>query len=354
MAKSTGMKGKVQTVLGAIEPEELGYTLMHEHILIDAGCYFAMPEEATGRHYIGLPMAMDMLGQIGRYWGSNRDNTKMYDVADATREVLEFRYAGGGTIVDTTSVGLARDPLAMARISRATGLNIVMGSSYYIDLAHPPDMDKRTEDQIAREIIRDVTAGVGDTGIRSGIIGEVGQVWPPNKNAEKVLRASVSAQKETGAPMTIHPGFNSESTSHIMKLLRKLGADMKHTVMGHLDDIRNDRVELKELADSGLTLEFDTFNNEDSSFGNAGDQVVHIPNDVQRMERVEYLIDAGYEDQVVIAQDIFLKSQMTKYGGKGYGHIMNNIVPRMRKRGFTETQIRKLLVDNPARVLAFR
>ncbi|MDA1189023.1 MAG: hypothetical protein O2854_05025 [Chloroflexi bacterium] len=347
--------GMVQTVLGSIEPSQLGYTLMHEHILIDAGCYLvALPEEATGRRLIELPVTMDILGKIGPFWGLHRDNTKLYDVAQATDEVLKYKYAGGNSIVDTTSIGLARDPLALARISRATGLNIVMGSSYYVDISHPADMDSRTEEQIADEIIRDITVGVGDTGVKSGIIGEVGQVWPPNKNCEKVLAAAVAAQKKTGAPMSIHPGFNSDSTSHIMKLLQKLGADMSHTVMGHLDDIGDDKGEMKELAESGLYLEFDTFNNEDTSFGEAGDQVVHMPSDVQRMDMVEYLLGEGFENQVVIAQDIFLKNQTRQYGGKGYAHIMENIIPRMRKRGFTETHIRKLMIDNPARVLPFK
>jgi phosphotriesterase-related protein len=76
--------------------------------------------------------------------------------------------------VDPTNRGLARDPLALARVARAIGLSIIMGSGYYVAAAHPPDMDARTADDVAREIVTDLTVGVGDTGVRAGFIGEIG------------------------------------------------------------------------------------------------------------------------------------------------------------------------------------
>lgn len=352
MPKAGKLPGKVQTVLGPIAPEALGVTLMHEHILIDAGCYFSMPEEASRRAYVDAPVTIDMLGKLAGFWGTNRDNTRLHDVEQATREVMEYKLEGGCSIVDTTSIGLARDPLALARISRATGLNIIMGASYYVSLSHPAGMDRRSEDHLAEQIVRDVTVGVGDTGIKAGVIGEVGNTWPPIANEVKALRASVQAQRETDAPILIHPGFHPDSLPYIVNVLVKAGAHMDQTIIGHLDIF--DRKTLKALAESGCYLEFDTFNNEDTQFGDVGNQPFSPPNDVQRMEKVEYLIAEGYEDRVVIAQDIFLKQQTVQYGGKGYAHIMRSIIPRMRKRGFTERHIRKLMVENPARVLAFR
>jgi phosphotriesterase-related protein len=352
MSKERNLSGKVQTVLGPIAPEALGVTLMHEHILIDAGCYSTMPEEASRRAYVDAPVTIDMLGKLAGIWAVNRDNTRLYDVEQATREVMEYKLEGGCSIVDTTSIGLARDPLALARISRATGLNIIMGASYYVSLSHPADMDRRSEGHLAELIVRDLTTGVGDTGIKAGVIGEVGNTWPPIANEVKALRASVRAQQETGAPILIHPGFHPDSLPYIVDVLVKAGARMDQTIIGHLDIF--DRKTLRALAKSGCYLEFDTFNNEDTSFGNPGHQTYQAPSDVQRMEKVEDLIAEGYEDRLVIAQDIFLKNQTAKYGGKGYAHILRSILPRMRKRGFTERHIRKLMVENPARVLAFR
>jgi phosphotriesterase-related protein len=352
MPRPTKLLGKAQTVLGPIAPEALGVTLMHEHILIDAGCYSTIPEEASRRAYVDAPVTMDMLGRLASIWAVNRDNTRLYDVEQATREVMEYKLEGGCSIVDTTSIGLARDPLALAHISRATGLNIIMGASYYIALSHPADMDHRGESQLAEQIVRDVTVGVGDTGIKAGVIGEVGNTWPPVANEVKALRASVQAQRETGAPILIHPGFHPDSLPYIVDVLTKTGARMDQTIIGHLDIF--DHKTLKALAKSGCYLEFDTFNNEDTSFGNPGHQMYQAPSDVQRIEKVEFLISEGYEDRLVISQDIFLKNQTARYGGKGYAHILRNILPRMRKRGFTERHIHKLLVENPARVLTFR
>ena len=83
------------------------------------------------------------------------------------------------------------------------------------------------------------------------------------------------------------------------------------------------------------------------------DRVINMPNDGERLHRIAFLLEEGFEDQVVIAHDICRKWHMRRNGGKGYAHIINNIVPRMRSMGFTGAQIDKILIHNPARALAF-
>lgn len=78
-----------------------------------------------------------------------------------------------------------------------------------------------------------------------------------------------------------------------------------------------------------------------------------MPSDAQRIGFLSRMADAGYADKIVIAQDICTKHRLTKYGGHGYGHILENIVPRMRRKGFSEELIHAITVDNPARILAF-
>jgi phosphotriesterase-related protein len=255
--------------------------------------------------------------------------------------------------VDTTSIGIGRDPLALARISRATGLNIVMGGSHYVPLSYPADMDKRSEQSIADRIIRDITVGVGDTDVRQGIIGEVGNFWPMTDNQRKVLRASAHAQQATGAPISIHPGVHRDSPPQIVEVLVESGADPGHIIMGHLDSM-NDNGLLKELMQAGCYLEWDLFAFEDTSFSDLAGQSYEPLNDVQRMEKIEFTIDQGFGHKIVIAHDVCTKRQYRRNGGKTYSHILENIVPRMRKRGFTEAQSHAILVDNPARVLAFK
>ena len=149
-SRNTGM---VQTVLGSIDPSELGITIMHEHLLVDLECYFEMPEEATQREWVEAPVTMDRLGKIMANWSHNRDNQRLWSIEVAIDEALKYRYSGGISLVDATSLGIGRDPKALARISRATGLNIIMGGSYYVPVAHPTDMDHRTEDQLMEKII---------------------------------------------------------------------------------------------------------------------------------------------------------------------------------------------------------
>ena len=343
--------GKVQTVLGPIDPDDLGVTMTHEHLLIDLGCYFELPDEASLRGHVDAPLTMDLLSKALSFWAYNRDSQQLLDVETAIREVSSYKYLGGRSVVDATSIGIARDPLALARISRATGLNVIMGASFYVPVSHPTDMDERTEDDIAAEIIRDVAVGVGETGVRSGIIGEVGNFWPTGENERKVLRASARAQQETGAPILIHPGFHPDSLPAIMETLIEAGADPARVIMGHLDIFP--AAALESLAETGCYLEFDGFGVEDTSGGRVAHQPIVVPSDAQRMDLLEHLVNQGHGDRIVLAQDVCFKFQYLGYGGKGYSHILDNIVPRMRRRGFAEQQIQAFLVENPKRILTF-
>ena len=351
---SRGLTGKVQTVLGPVDPGSLGVTLTHEHLLVDQRCYFDPPEEASARAWVHAPLTMDRLGGATERMAYFVDAITLLDVQAATEEVLRYKHAGGGSLVDATSAyGLGRDPLALARISRATGLNIIMGSSYYVPLSHPADMDQRSEESIAEEIVRDVTVGAGDTGVRSGIIGEVGNWWPATENQWKVMRASAHAQQRTGAPILIHPGYHPRFLEEGMEVLVKAGADPQRVVMGHLDSF-HDLGLLKSLAETGCYMEWDIFGREDTSREmRPASMRISPSSDVQRLEKLEFLIERGYEDRLVVAHDVCFKFQHVRYGGKGYSHILDNIVPRMRARGFTDDHIKAILVDNPRRILTF-
>jgi phosphotriesterase-related protein len=348
-----GPSGKVQTVLGAVPPGTLGITLTHEHLLIDLGTYFEMPEEASRRFYADKSLTMDMLGTTWKYWSGVRDQLELLDERVAISEVLKYRYAGGQSLVDVTSVGIARDPLALTRISRATGLNVIMGASHYVPPFHPDDMDQRGEESIAQHIIDDVTVGVKDTGVKAGVIGEVGNFHPLSENERKVLRASAHAQVETGAPILIHPGIHPDSPLEIMRELTNAGADPTRVILGHLDNIRPMSA-IKELAQTGCYLEYDRFGSEDTSFHyEGGGTFLPNPSDVQRIETLEFLIAEGFGDKIVIAHDVCTKADLTGYGGKGYAHILESIVPRMRARGHSQALIDDILIHNPARALTF-
>ena len=347
--RSKELSGKVQTVLGAIEPDALGVTMMHEHLLVDLECYFQQPAEASERAWVHAPLTMDRRGGVVPRWRHNLDILRLWDLDTAIEEALLYKHAGGASIVDVTSMGIGRDPLGLARISRATGLNIVMGGGYYVGLSHPPDMHEKSEDEITAEIVRDVMVGVGETGVRTGIVGEVGNTWPLSDNERKVLRASARAQAETGVPISIHPGMDEKAPLQIIEILVEAGAEPERVVMDHLGPRVRDRTTLRDVAQTGCFLEFDHFGAfEDTSMED------FLVSDVQAMEAMEFLIGEGHVDQLLVSHDVCNKHHQSRNGGKGIAHILENIVPRMKKRGLTEEQISAILVDNPRRALTFR
>jgi len=351
LAPRLARPGEAQTVLGPVSPDALGITLTHEHLVVDVSGLMIEPEETTRRAMFHEPLSIGLLGHI-RYTGlPNLDNAGLRDVNTSIEEASLFKKAGGGTIVDVTNIGLGRDPRALVTIARATGLNIVMGCSYYVDAAHPNDMPARTEDDLVKEIVRDVTVGVGATGIKAGIIGEVGCSMPITDNEKKVLRASGRAQRITGAPLTIHPGRYERAPMDIVEVLQEVGTDLSRTIMCHLDRTVFERSTLKELAATGCILEYDLFGQEHSFYRPAPH--LDMPNDAIRIKWLAWLIENGFGSQIVISHDIDAKYLLLRFGGSGYAHIVNNIVPRMRTKGFDEKDIYRIMIDTPRRLLTF-
>ena len=341
----------MQTVLGPIDPTELGITVAHEHLLLDITCYTVEAEHATGRAFRNAPITMDMLGDLPSRFQYSLENMRLLDEQTATEEVLRFRHAGGRSVVDTTSANIARDPLAYARISRATGLNVVMGSGYYVSVSLPHDMAEKTVDSIAEEIVRDVTVGVGNTGVKSGIIGEIGCSLPLHALEKKSVFASGIAQKETGAPLTLHSPDDRVAKEEVLQTLLEGGANPEKIIFGHSDGFR-DRDGLRALAEAGCYIQLDVFGWEDSSLERIMPGV-RFTTDAERLQIIADIADMGFIDRVMVGQDVCQPWQYVRSGGKGFTHHLENIVPRMRKLGFIETDLNKIFVENPARALAF-
>lgn len=347
----SALSGKVQTVLGPVASEALGVTLSHEHLLVDISCIFTEPQAASDKGLASQPVSLENLGWVRYHWTSNLDNLKLLDEPTAIEEALRYRWAGGQTLVDPTNIGLARDPAGLARIARATGLQIVMGAGYYVGLTHPPEMGRKSDEEIAREIIRDVTVGVGETGIQAGVIGEIGCSWPWTEDEQKSVRAAVWAQRETGAPLMIHPGRNEKAPLEILEVVRREGGDLSRTIMCHIERTIAEPRQLLDLAATGCYLEYDLFGLEGSYY--PFNPAFDLPSDGQRMEQVLRLIEAGHLAQLLLSHDICTKVRLTRFGGHGYHHLLVNIVPRLRRKGLEEAAILTLLVENPRRAFTF-
>ena len=343
-------RGLVQTVLGPIPPSELGPTATHEHLYIDFSFMFRPAQDSRSEILADAPITLENLGWIRRNYYSNRANLTLTDLDTAINEVRKYREVGGGAIVDATSMGIGRDPEALVQISRGSGVHIVMGAGFYVDAVHPGDMDVRNVEDLALEITSDIVQGVNGSGVKAGIIGEVGCTWPLSSNERKSLAAAAIAQGETGAAVLIHPGRHPDAPLQILELLADAGADVSRVIMGHLDRTVFEFGGLQNIASSGCYLEWDLFGNEGSHYPLAD---IDMPSDAQRLDHIKRIADAGYSGRIVIGHDIATKHRLVRYGGHGYGHILQNIVPKMRRKGFSEDTIQAITVENPAKILAF-
>jgi len=367
MSPTQGLGGRVQSVLGTIDPEQLGITLPHEHLFADITSVVEPPYEASQRGRAYHPVSLENLGWIRYNYFRNYDNALLSDEGTALAELDLYRRAGGATIVDVSTVGIGRDPIALARVARGSGVNVIMATGYYVEATHPPGVAASSQQELAAHMVVEITEGAilerpnsaghdiqrsdVHTDVRAGVI-KVGCSYPLSESERKVIHAAAEAQRRTGAPITFHVGRDDRSAQEIIEALQEAGADMEHVILGHLE-LRIEKLEtLDAVAESGCFLEFDMFGHESSYFPNAKRD---MPSDAQRLDLLEHVKGLGLLDRLLISHDICNKHRLSRYGGHGYAYIPECVAPRMRgERGFTPEEVRTILVSNPARAFTFR
>ena len=336
------------TVLGPVPAEALGHTLMHEHLLFDFSMCLSQPSTAAEQAIAQQTVNASILGALRFNPCVVADNLVNRDVELAIEELGAFSALGGKTLVDPTNVSIGRDPLALQKIARATGLNLIMGSGYYYQVALGEAFARRSQEAIADEIVREVSTGVGDTGIRAGLIGEIGTSAPITPSEEKSLRASAQAQARTGAPLMIHLDGWGREGHRVLDMVEAEGGDLKRTILCHMNPSWSDPAYQMSLADRGAYLEYDMLG------------INHFypphrasPDELPALQAIASLIEQGYISRLLISQDVYLKMMFGRYGGYGYSHILSNLPPYFRACGITEPHVHTLMVENPRRVLAF-
>ncbi len=341
----------VMTVLGPVEAEDLGITLPHEHIFIDLTCQFTEPADEAGRTVAHEFVGPEHAEILSRNPYLVRDNLLLQDMEAAVEELAYFRAHGGRTVIDCTSVGAGRDPRGLREVAERTSLHVVAGSGYYLHETHPPEMAAWTPEMIAEEIVRDLTEGMGDSGIRAGVIGEIGTGDPLHPQEVKSLRAAALAHETTGAPLQIHTYPWGQTGLAILDLLAEYDVDPARVVICHTD-VAPDLPYMRALVQRGAMVEFDDFGKEfpvdpaESDFAGGP-----FATDRERVEALARLVEWGYAGQLLITNDLCLKQMLHRYGGRGYDHILINVVPMLREVGLTQETIDRLLVENPARWL---
>lgn len=336
----------VKSVCGALSRDELGVVTSHEHVLLDLTAFYqALPvpgieDPATQK------VEMWNLGILNRDCYALRDNLLLDNEAVAVEELNFFRRAGGNTVVDASLPGIGRDPEAYVRISEKTGLNIIMGTGFYVGATHPKEFDSMTDEEIAELMVKELEEGVN--GVCAGYIGEIGVSEIFDDKERRVLRAAAIAQKKTGVAINVH--INPWTTNGIeaADILLERGVPAEKICISHID-VENREDYIYALLKKGVYVEFDNFGKEyyirrevrNSGYG----LFVH---DTDRVTLLKKMIDDGYLKQILLSCDLCLKQLMHRFGGWGYDHVLTNIVPMMEDEGITEEQIKTLLVSNPA------
>ncbi|MBM3596737.1 MAG: aryldialkylphosphatase [Alphaproteobacteria bacterium] len=343
----TELRGKAQTVLGPIDPASLGPTLMHEHVLWDI-----CPPSLAAQNDPGPQITLENVWAMnyGTLVAPGNLRLGIEDLAVAIDEIGRMRDAGGRTVVELSCGGLKPDPRGLVQIAEGTGVNIVMGCGHYVEEYQDPANRHRSVDSFAAEMVDQVQVGAWGTPVRAGMIGEIGCQAPWTELEKRVMQGAILAQRETGAAINVHPGRHPDQPLEVADFVRMNGGAIDRVVISHIDRTIFDEERLLRLADSGCVVEFDLFGQEQSYYKLSD---IDMPNDAIRLRLIRALIDRGHVERIVISHDICYRSRLSCFGGHGYGHIFSNVVPMMRRRGFSESEIEAILVTNPRRLLTF-
>lgn len=346
LAPSHIRSGNVMTVTGIIAASDMGITLPHEHILNDCRCWWHKPKEPDRQHLATEPVHIGIIGDLRMDPFVNLDNCALDDEPLAIAELLAFRNAGGRTVVDPTCRGIGRNPEALMRISAATGLNIVMGSGYYLQTSHPPELKHLSIDGVADEIVAEAHEGVGKTGVKIGLIGEIGVSSDFTPEEEKSLRGAAQAQKRTQLPLMVHLPAWYRHAHRVLDIVGEEGGNLRHTILCHMNPSGKDVDYQTSLAARGAFIEYDMLG---MDYWYA-DQQVQCPSDEDNARAIAGLIKNGFGNRLLLSHDVFIKMMLSRYGGFGYAYVLKHFVPRLRRHGVAENAITAMLINNPAQV----
>jgi phosphotriesterase-related protein len=349
----------IRTVSGDVDATDIGITTMHEHILSDLTVWYQDPKTTPTIDSIDPEsrVRMELLGSLYRNPTVLRDNLLLNDEDLMVHELGYFRAKGGDCIVDCTNVGMNPNPLGLRRVANRARVHVIAGCGFYLERSHPEYVATESVEALADRMVSAITEGIGGTDVKAGIIGEIAtSTITPQET--KVLKASAQASLATGAAISIHTELGCREGEKIVNLLTTEGVHPERIILGHMDENLVDLTPVPSLAhldyhrrvlDLGAWVQYDTFGSE-----NYYDSVWYPePRDTERAAGLALLIADGYIDQLLVGQDIWLKSNLRRFGGWGFDHIIRVVPELLRKYGMTNNQVDALLIHNPRRALAF-
>jgi phosphotriesterase-related protein len=311
----------INTVTGSVSADKLGTTLMHEHLLIawagwELDCNAPRFERKTALKH-------------------------------AVERLKELKDLGLGTFVDPCPNDIGRDIVFMAEVADASGVNVVAATGLYKeDLGNTAYFRQRSVEEITDVYVSEITEGVGETGIKAGIIKCATGKDQISEYEQKCMRAAARASKKTGTPITTHTEEGTMGREQL-DIFKEEGVDLAHVIIGHSCGA-SDLKYHTDMLDRGCYLGFDRF----------GLDFVHP--DRLRLAALIGLVGIGFEKQLVLSHD-----SVACWKGKGLPemdartleliknweptHIFKNIIPALKKAGVGEKKINSMMVDNPRR-----
>jgi phosphotriesterase-related protein len=337
----------VQTVLGPIDASELGVTLTHEHSLRqppELSYDGVRPFSRLLRH---APVTADNAWLVREDPYASFDNRSLTDFQTVVDEIAVFTARGGRTIVDNSN-GPERDPGALVRLAEATGVNIVMGSGRSVTPGATLEAIESDPYPHAAELVEEHRSGIPlSDGRRAypGIIGEIGVGPTFNASEKSNLAAAAIAQKQVGVPLLIHlPGWQRRG-HEVLDVVLGHGVSPAAVVLCHMDPSGRDPGYQRELAARGVWLEFDMIGMLNNYPGEG-----QSPSVQDTVEAVAGLISGGLQDQLLLSQDVGMKTMWTRFGGNGYGFVQAAFLPRLMEAGVEGALEKTMLTDNPRKL----
>lgn len=339
--------GFVRTVLGDIPANQIGVTLVHEHLWMDATPILSFHGHENGNH----DAVFDHVIAAECRWtpGAHIGNYQLTDMPAILADVVGAKANGVSTIVDVTPIDMGRSPQRLKEVSVQSGVHVVMGTGYYLHAAHQAHLPSdRAEDAVFERIVSEHVNGVD--GIHPGIIGEIGTGNPPHDSELAVLRGAARAAAATGLALSIHVHPWGYTGNAILASLNLASLDPRRVILGHMNTAIDRPQYVHDLLESGVTVGFDLF-----GFDHSLLQVGHYPpSDWDVAKFVAGLLDAGYADRIVLSQDVGVRTRLSAFGGWGYAHLTQHVVPMLHTFGVDDAVLSQMLVTNCENILAMR
>ena len=309
----------INSVNGPIHAEDLGFTLMHEHVMVCAGgLYRSYP---------------DLLGQ-------NREERAIAALKDA-------KAAGIDTFVDATTFDLGRDPELLRRVSAASGVHIVNVTGWWLDV--PRFIRNVSPKQMAREFVRDIEEGFRGTDVKAGVLKCAADFEGVTPELEIMARAVARAHNETGVPIMVHSYPTGQVARRQIAIFKEEGVDLERVKIDHSNDT-TDTEYLKWILDQGCFLGLDRYPG-------------HLVSPHMRTVTMKALIDAGYAERLCPAHDCIClhilneradgtlpeEHAMALRNPDGFLYVHRQVIPDLRRMGVGDDTIDTLFVDNPKR-----